>query len=243
VPIVDAGHGFCAWPSFLTTSDSFGQAAAPEPSHPVFDLYANRTLAHIEARGGLLLLGGSAGFARYVHFGRPTPSLAAACGGRWQARHSARNRCQAASSAAPRPSQNQAVYLSLKSPTKSSLKISVGGKSSVAVPLAEGWQLVTVPLPADSLRAGENTLSLTFAQSGTFALGGGSAFPQSGSGRGVGAGGRTAAPPAARSASRSSPMASRLLIPAGGALHYYAFVPKGGALACQRRRAVPVPSR
>ena len=212
----------------LTTSDSFGQAAAPEPSHPVFDLYANRTLAHIEARGGLLLLGGSAGFARYVHFGRPTPS--------WRLRAEVDGKrvtlpATAAKLQVPLHSgqaANQVVYLSLKSPTKSSLKISVSGKSSVAVPLSEGWQLVTVPLPADSLRAGENTLSLTFAQSGTFALAGGASHKAAAAVEWVQVGGH--APAAGASVPKISD-GSRLLIPGGGALHYYAFIPKGGALS------------
>lgn len=196
--------------------------------HPVFNLYANRTLAHIEARGGLLLLGGSAGLARYVHFGRPTPS--------WRLRAEVDGKrvtlpATAAKLQVPLHSgqaAHQAVYLSLKSPTKSSLKISVSGKSSVAVPLAEGWQLVTVPLPADSLRAGENTLSLTFAQSGTFALAGGASHKAAAAVEWVQVGGQ--APAAGASVPKLSD-GSRLLIPGGGALHYYAFIPKGGALS------------
>ena len=216
---------------FLFASASFGQAAVPvvPTGHSVFDLHANRTLAHIEQRGGLVLIGGSAGFARYAHFGRPTPS--------WKLRSEVDGKKVALPTTAarlqvplhPGQTQNQTVFLSLKSPSKSSLKISVGGKSSAAVPLNEGWQLVTVPLPADSLHAGENTLSLTFAQSGTFALGGGSGSHKAAAAvEWIQVGGST--PPANAPLPKLSD-GSRLLIPSGGALHYYAFVPKGGALA------------
>ena len=54
--------------------------------------------------------------------------------------------------------------------TKSSLKISVGGSQAAAVALNEGWQ--RRQRFADSLHAGENTLSLTFAQGGNCSLGG-----------------------------------------------------------------------
>ena len=216
---------------FLFASASFGQAAVPvvPTGHSVFDLHANRTLAHIEQRGGLVLIGGSAGFARYAHFGRPTAS--------WKLRSEVDGKKVALPTTAarlqvplhPGQTQNQSVFLSLKSPSKSSLKISVGGKSSAAVPLNEGWQLVTVPLPADSLHAGENTLSLTFAQSGTFALTGGSGSHKAAAAvEWIQVGGST--PPANPPLPKLSD-GSRLLIPSGGALHYYAYVPKGGALA------------
>jgi len=213
---------------FLSASVSLGQTAAPEPSHPVFDLYANRSLAHIEQRGGLLLLGGSAGFARYAHFGRPTPS--------WRLRSEVDGKkvtlpTTAAKLQVPLHSgqaATQTVYLSLKSPTRSSLKIGVGTKSSAAVPLSEGWQLVTVQLPPDSLHAGENTLSLTFAQSGSFALSGGASHKAAAAVEWIQVGG--SAPPAGVQLPKLAD-GSRLLIPGGGALHYYAFIPKGGALS------------
>ncbi|HNI59398.1 MAG TPA: hypothetical protein PKW11_05620, partial [Pseudomonadota bacterium] len=67
--------GLC---QLLLTASAHAQAPAEAPhpvaSYPVFDLLANRTLAHIEQRGGLVIPAGSAGFARYAHFGRPTPT-------------------------------------------------------------------------------------------------------------------------------------------------------------------------
>ena len=43
-----------------------------------------------------------------------------------------------------------------------------GGKSSAAVPLAEGWQTVTLTLPGGALVEGENKITLGFANSGHF---------------------------------------------------------------------------
>src|SRR5262249_19195016 len=43
-------------------------------AHPVFDLVANRNLAHAERNGALSIAAGSPGFARYIHFSRPLPT-------------------------------------------------------------------------------------------------------------------------------------------------------------------------
>ncbi|HNF96352.1 MAG TPA: sulfatase [Pseudomonadota bacterium] len=221
--------GLC---QLLLTASAHAQAPAEAPhpaaSYPVFDLLANRTLAHIEQRGGLVIPAGSAGFARYAHFGRPTPT--------WKLRAEVDGKKVALPTTAAKlqvplhsgQATNQVVYLQLKSPIKSSLKIAVGSKSSTAVPLAEGWQLVTVSLPPDSLHAGENTLSLTFAQSGSFAIGGGASHKAAAAVEWIQVGGT---PPASAVTMPKLSDGNRLLIPGGGALHYYAFVPKGGALA------------
>ena len=148
----------------LAAADSAGA----EASHPVFDLTANRTLAHLEQRGGLVIAAGSPGFARYQHFGRPSPT--------WRLRAEVDGKPVALAQASakldvpltPAQAQSQTVFLSLKSPSRSSVKISVGGKVSQPVPLNPGWQLVQVQLPADALAPGENVLTFTFAQSGPF---------------------------------------------------------------------------
>ena len=40
----------------------------------MFDLVANRTLAHAQRNGALSIAAGTPGFARYVHFSRPLPT-------------------------------------------------------------------------------------------------------------------------------------------------------------------------
>src|SRR3989440_11934888 len=53
--------------SLLAATEAFA-------AHPVFDLAANRTLAHLQHQGGLFIAAGAPGFAKYVHFSRPTPT-------------------------------------------------------------------------------------------------------------------------------------------------------------------------
>src|SRR5205807_1564546 len=135
--------------------------------------------------------------------------------------------------AAQAPSQS--VWLSLKSLSRSSVKIGAGGKLSQPVTLTPGWQVVQVQLPADTLRPGENNLTLTFAQLAPFAVGAGAgAEPNSGGTvkaaaavQWIQVGGT--APPSASEAPKVSE-GGKLLIAGGGALYYYVQIPKGGAL-------------
>ncbi len=174
------------WTALLLTASTVTQAAATAPPkaapanptknndsdgmerHAVFDLVANRTLAHLEQRGGLVLAAGSAGFVRYAHFGRPTPT--------WKARvpvdgamtalaqASARLQVPLSSSQATNPS----VWLRVKVQAPSSVKLSAGGKATAAMPLKPGWQTIELKLPAGALHAGENALSFTFAHVGSW---------------------------------------------------------------------------
>ncbi len=202
------------------------QAVRAEANHPVFDLFANRTLAHLEQRDGLLIVAGAPGFARYQHFGRPTAG--------WKLRAEVDGRRVALPQTSaklgipltPAQAHNQNVWLSLKSLSRSSIKISAGGKVSQPVTLNPGWQVVQVPLPADTLQPGENNLTLTFAQSGSFPITGGPA-------KGAAAVqwlqiGGTAPPPGFEPPKVAE--GAKLVIPSGGALYYYVQIPQGGAL-------------
>lgn len=215
----------------LLATAGLGQAQG-EASHPVFDLYANRTLAHVEERGGLFIAAGAPGFARYQQFGRPSAV--------WRLRSEVDGKAVALVQASaklgvpltPAQAQTQSVWLSLKSPSRSSVKISVGGKVSQPVPLNPGWQLVQVQLPADALAPGENVLTFTFAQSGPFTTAASGAQP-GGSVRAAAAvqwlqiGGT--APPQGTEPPKLSD-GKKLVIPGGGALYYYVQVPQSGAL-------------
>lgn len=218
--------------SLLGTARAQGEA-----SHAVFDLIANRTLAHIEQGNGLVIAAGSAGMARYVHFGRPSPT--------WKLRGQVDGKKVALPSASAKlvvpllasQAAGNTVWLHLKSPIRSSLKIAVGAaggppaKASAAITLNPGWQVVSVPLPPDSLRAGENSLTLTFAQTGSFAVTGSPAPVKAAAAvEWIQIGGIAPAlgqnsPPAL-----SSPEGNKLFVPGGGALYYYAFLPKGASL-------------
>jgi arylsulfatase A-like enzyme len=195
----------------------------------VYDLYANRTLAHVEQRDGLLIAAGAPGFARYQHFARPTSTwrLRAEVDGKRVALPQASARLDVPLT--PAQAQSQSIWLSLKSPSRSSIKISAGGKASQPVTLQPGWQVVQVQLPADTLRPGENNLSLTFAQSGPFALSGaeGGSVKAAAAVQWLQVGGT--APPAGSEPAKLSE-GNKLIIPGAGALYYYVQVPKGGAL-------------
>jgi arylsulfatase A-like enzyme len=235
----------------LTTLAGTGLAHA-EASHPVFDLTANRTLAHLEQRGGLFIAAGAPGFARYQHFSRPSPT--------WKLRAEVDGKPVALAQASakldvpltPAQAQSQVVYLSLKSLSRSSVKISVGGKTSQPVTLNPGWQSVQVQLPPDALAAGENNLTLTFAQVGT--------FPSEGKGQAGAAPTRAAAAVQWLQVGGSAPPAGtvppklsdggKLLVPGSGALYYYVQLPKAAALrakgdggGCQVKVTVEGPGR
>lgn len=49
------------------------QAPARGPEHPVFSLVDNRLGGHVQRGGGLVVMAGSAGFAKYLRFGGKTP--------------------------------------------------------------------------------------------------------------------------------------------------------------------------
>ena len=219
--------------SFL--ADPRGAPAAraeSESAHAVFDLLANRSLAHVEQAGGLVIHAGAPGMARYVQFSRPTPTwrLRASVDGKRVALPTTSARLQVPLLASQ--AHNSTVWLSLKSPARSSLKITVGSgpaaKASAAVVLNPGWQLVSVPLPPDSLRAGENSLTLTFAQAGSFPISGSTAPVKAGAAvEWIQIGGSAPAPGVSPGALFEG---NKLLVPGNGALYYYAFLPKGASL-------------
>jgi arylsulfatase A-like enzyme len=196
------------------------RAGAETPRHAVFDLVANRTLAHLERAGGLVIAAGAPGFAKYLHFSRPlsTWRLGAVEDGRKVALASAQAVLEVPLSAAQ--ARAPTVTLRLKSPARQTVRISAQGKTSPAVPLGIGWQTVRVPLPP--LADGEVKLLLTFAQTGMFGAQKAAAaveWVQIGGAAPVGEG----EPPAASDA-------SGLVLPRDGALVYYVQVPSRGGL-------------
>jgi len=141
-------------------------AGAAEAAHPVFDLVANRSLAHGIQHGGLYIAAGP-GFPRYTHFGRPNT---------WRGRaveegHKVWLASTASILEVPLTAEQAkatTLWVRLKASGKQSVKISGAGKSSASVGVDVGWHTVAIPLPADMLVTGENKLLLGFAQTGTF---------------------------------------------------------------------------
>src|SRR5438105_2549487 len=91
--------------------------------HAVFSLVDNRPLAHVQRRAGLYLEAGSASFARYVHFQRPLAT--------WKLRQSVDGKAVAlpGSSATlevpltAAQAGGKVVYLGLKSPLASTVRV------------------------------------------------------------------------------------------------------------------------
>jgi arylsulfatase A-like enzyme len=133
-------------------------AAARTDEQRLFDLGDNRLLAHVQRGGGLVLLPGSGGFAKYVHFAKPKLS--------WKLKQTVDGKRvgladKYASFEAPlTAAQAQAgtITLRVKSPSKRALEIKPNGTNGATVQLEEGWQTVTAQLA--NLVAGENRVQL-----------------------------------------------------------------------------------
>jgi arylsulfatase A-like enzyme len=192
-------------------------------AHPVFDLVANRSLAHAERNGALSIAAGSPGFARYVHFSRPLPTwkLRLVEDGKKVALAQTQAWLEVPLTAAM--AKGATLTLRLKSPVKQTVRASLRGQSSPAVPLAAGWQTVSVTLPAGALVEGENKILLTFANSGKFGDKKASAAVEW---IDVGPRSTATAPPEVFDD-------KGLTLPPSGALVYYVMVPAQGALVAK----------
>jgi arylsulfatase A-like enzyme len=202
---------------FLVAALACGRAAA---AVPVFDLVANRTLAHAQRAGGLAIAAGAPGFARYVHFSRPLPTwrLRTVEDGHKVALAQAQAWLEVPVTAAQ--ARTPTLTLRLKSPARQTVRATVAGKSSPAVTLQPGWQTVSVPLAG--LAEGEAKILLTFAQSGKFGDKKASAAVEWIQIGGAAPTGEAPAP---------APFDGRaLVLDKDDALAYYVQVPPGGAL-------------
>lgn len=217
------------------------------PRRAVFDLVANRLLSHVETRGGLLLHAGSAGFVRYTHFARPTPT--------WKQRVSVDGVMTALAQSSARlhipltPSlaQGKSVWIRLKSQAAQRVRLEREGKSAAAMQgaatsvsptppieasIKPGWQTIELKVPPELLHAGENALVLTFGGAGTWPTGGGATARGAAAVQWIQVGGSE---PPAEGAVPKLLDKGMLLIPRNGALHYFVQVPKGGALRVSGR--------
>lgn len=143
----------------------------PEPppaSYAVYDLVANRHLAHRQVGGGLLIDAGQPGFARYAHANRPRA---------WHL-----NREQDETPVAHPSRGESALYVPLTEAQAESatvvqfrfwyetgrypLSVSIGAEELGEFDPAEGWQTATFAIAPGLLTAGENQLDLTWPSDG-----------------------------------------------------------------------------
>lgn len=195
------------------------QAPPRGPEHAVYSLVDNRLAGHLQHGGGLVVPAGSAGFAKYVRFGGPTPG--------WQLRRdvggvkAATMRSKTAGLFLPLAAeQASATVLRVRAqsgePQRLGLRLNGKRDKEVTVELAAGWSTAEIPLPAGALQAGENEV-IFFAGKAPLDV----AWIQVGGDKAPG----DAAPALYDAGSKS------LTIPDGGAIAWYVVVPEKGAVA------------
>jgi arylsulfatase A-like enzyme len=138
--------------------------AADEPGrqHAVFSLADNRLLAHAQRDGGLVVLGGSAGFAKYNRFGKPR-SL-------WKLRRDIDGKkvalaSQGATLGVPlTAAQAAATSIAFRAYSRSGtrLNVEVNGEVAGRGEIPAGWHTVSVDIEAGKLVAGENRIGFAF---------------------------------------------------------------------------------
>lgn len=219
-------------------ADQVPGAPSRGPEHAVYSLIDNRLSAHVERDGGLLVLAGSAGFGKYMRFGRQNQP--------WVIRqhdgdvHFATMKSKVAGVVVPLTAAEAqgapAVRVRVRSHGAGRLGLRVNGKrdKEVTVQLQGGWSTAELSPPAGALAAGENEL-LFFAKSPLDV-----AWIEVGGGADKSAGGDGAAPAPAAAAGAPAggspdltiydPRSKSLVLPKGGGMAWYVVVPDKGRL-------------
>jgi arylsulfatase A-like enzyme len=191
--------------------------------HPVFSLVENRLLAHLIREGGLLVPLGHPGLAKYLHFGRPESTWQR--GAKEDGRAAALAIRKTASLRVPlSAAQARARHftLSVKLARPGTLQVTVNEADLGSQTLGAAWQVVTLPIPAGALVAGENRVQLRFAAGRPVV--GGKVF---GAVEWVHLGERALTSPGALGPARGN----RLVLPRDGGLAYYVHPYRGARLA------------
>lgn len=187
------------------------------PEHAVFSLNDNRLLAHAQRGGGLVVLAGSAGFAKYLRFAKP--KLTWKLGEKLDGRRVALADAYAVVEVPLTEEQARAgkLWIRVHSPAPRRLSVNPNDKPGTTVELVAGWQTAEVALPPGLLAPGENKLQLVFSKGQSPAV------------EWIQVGGE--APDASGTAPTIWDATTQaLVLPRGGGLAYYVQVPKSGRL-------------
>ncbi|HTJ42696.1 MAG TPA: sulfatase [Kofleriaceae bacterium] len=202
------------------------QVKAPEkapsrgPEHALYSLVDNRLSAHLIRGGGLVLPAGSAGFAKYVRFGNTRRIKQKP----WEMRQelqgvkAARMNGKSAKVEVPLTAQQidpSIVRVRVWSEKEEPFSVRVNGNKDVNGKAGAGWSTVELQVPAGQLKEGENEL-LFFARSGDHPV------------AWIEVGGASA--PADDAVGFYDASSKSLVIPDGGGMAWYAFVPEKGKL-------------
>ncbi len=152
-----------------------GAKPAPSrgPEHAVYSLVDNRLSAHLSRGGGLVVPGGSAGFAKYVRFGNQLHKKHMT----WDLRESdgdlkvARMTGKIATVFVPLTAEQAKrgkvrIRIDSKSKGTLSLRVNDDKKKEINAQVDKGWQTVEIDA-AGQLEGGENTLAIYTKKSGS----------------------------------------------------------------------------
>jgi arylsulfatase A-like enzyme len=196
------------------------QAASRGPEHAVYSLVDNRLSAHLERAGALVVPAGSAGFAKYIRFGNTREIKQAA----WELRQThdttkvahlngKSGKVEVPLTAAQ--AQAGVVRVRAYSEKDQPFSVRVNGNSDVNGKLTAGWSTVELTPPAGQLKDGENELLFFARNSGVdvawLAVGG-------------------AAAPTDDATVFYDPADQSLVLPDGGGMAWFAFIPDKGRL-------------
>ncbi len=192
-------------------------AVAPSrgPEHAVYSLYDNRLAAHEQRGGGLLVNGGTAGFAKYMRFRFKGPEwkLTQTVNGERAATLGGSTGRLSVPLTAAQANGEVHVRLHVHNGAARRLGLRINGdkKSEVTVELQAGWSTADATVPAGAFHAGDNEM-LFFASKGS---------PMSIGWMQVGGAASDDPDPTFHDDG-----AKALVLPQGGGLSYYVMVPE-----------------
>lgn len=188
------------------------------PERSVYSLIDNRLSAHVQRSGGVVAVGGSAGFVKYLRYGKSKMP--------WQIRQT-----RAGKKVAVMGGKTAALQIPLTSAQAKgatlrmrvhngndrALTVRVNGKQKQEITrqMKAGWSTVVLELPGDAVRVGENQILIFTGKGEPMAL----EWLQ------VGGGDPGEAAPALYDTGKKS-----LVLPENGGLVYYVMVPEKGLL-------------
>ncbi len=195
-------------------------ARAPSrgPEHAVYSLVDNRLAAHEQRGGGLLVNGGTAGFAKYLRFRFKGPDwkLDQTVNGERAATMEGTTGRLSVPLTAAQAKGDVRVRLHVHNDAARRVGLRVNGekKQEVTVELQPGWSTAETTVPAGAFHAGDNEM-LFFASAGA---------PMSIGWMQVGGAGSDDPDPTYHDGGKA------LVLPKGGGLAYYVMVPKSGLI-------------
>ena len=199
------------------------KAPARGAEHPVYSLVDNRLSAHLSRGNGLLLAGGSAGFAKYVRVGNFAMSGSKKS---WELRQK-----DGELTVAKLTGKNASVFVPLtaaqarrgtlrmrvKATEAGAISVRINDNKDINGTLPEGWSTLELAIPSDQLKDGENAFQFFMKSPGDSV-----AWIQIGGDAPVADDGAT---------QFYDSSAAALVLPQGGAMSWFVVVPPNGKLA------------